>query len=43
MGSSFAALTGVFSGAECVIEKSRGKHDMLNGLVSSSPPSDGSC
>jgi import inner membrane translocase subunit TIM22 len=34
MGASFATITAVFSGIECVVEKYRGKHDVVNGAVS---------
>jgi len=34
MGASFATITCVFSGIECVVEKFRGKHDVINGAAS---------
>jgi import inner membrane translocase subunit TIM22 len=34
MGASFATITCVFTGIECIVEKYRAKHDMLNGAVS---------
>lgn len=34
MGSSFATITCVFSGIECIVEKYRAKHDAVNGAVS---------
>ena len=34
MGWSFATITCVFSGIECVVEKFRAKHDVVNGAVS---------
>ena len=34
MGASFAALTAIFQGVECVVEKQRAKHDLANGMIS---------
>ena len=31
-GKNFAVVTVVFSGVECVIEKYRGRHDIVNGV-----------
>jgi mitochondrial import inner membrane translocase subunit TIM22 len=31
---SFAFITGVFGGSECLVEKFRGKHDMWNAVAS---------
>ena len=34
MGASFAALTAIFQGVECLVEKYRAKHDLANGMIS---------
>ncbi|KAJ1461776.1 mitochondrial inner membrane translocase subunit Tim17/Tim22/Tim23/peroxisomal protein PMP24 [Pelagophyceae sp. CCMP2097] len=31
---SFSVITALFSGVDCVVEKARGKHDVLNGGLS---------
>ena len=34
MGQNFAVITAIFQGTECVVEKYRGKHDVMNSMIS---------